>query len=174
MQLSEAITFIEPGIVADIRPQHWADLGCGSGTFTYALARLLPPESTITAVDSHPQRLQNNKGNQVSIQFRQSDINVASFHLPKVDGILMANSLHYIADKESLLKRLEQFFDLAKQFLIVEYESDTPNRWVPFPITFKNLSRLFDNLGYIEITKVNERLSAFGGTMYAALVRSSV
>lgn len=84
----------------------------------------------------------------------------------------MANSLHYIQQKESLVKRLEPYFNTEKQFLIVEYESNTPNRWVPFPITFSKLSALFAHLGYGAITKVNERPSSFGGTMYAALIRS--
>ena len=56
--------------------------------------------------------------------------------------------------------------------IVVEYETDTPNRWVPFPITFGKLSTLFAHLGYGAVTKVNERPSSFGGTMYAALIRS--
>jgi len=33
------------------RPQSWCDLGCGSGTFTIALAQSLASGSTIHAVD---------------------------------------------------------------------------------------------------------------------------
>ncbi|MFB2121320.1 trans-aconitate 2-methyltransferase [Parapedobacter sp. 2B3] len=174
MQVEEAIEFIEPGINTGVIPQHWADLGCGDGTFTHALAHLLAPIGSVTAVDSLPQRLNRTAGNNVSIQFQQSDINLDSFSLPKLDGILMANSLHYIQQKELLVNRMEPYFNTEKQFLIVEYESNTPNRWVPYPITFNNLSRLFESLGYIDITKVNERPSAFGGTLYAALIRSKV
>jgi len=172
MQVDEAKVFIEPGIGTGVIPQHWADLGCGDGTFTYALAHLLAPGSSIIAVDSLPQRLNKTVENNVSIQFQQSDISLESFSLPRLDGILMANSLHYIQQKESLVKRLERCFNTEKQFLIVEYESDTPNRWVPFPITFGKLNALFDSLGYGAVTKVNERPSSFGGTMYAALIRS--
>lgn len=172
MQVEEAIAFIEPGIDTGVISQHWADLGCGNGTFTYALANLLAPGSRVTAVDRLPQRLHKTVGNNVSIQFQQSDISLESFTLPKLDGIFMTNSLHYIQEKEPLLKRLEPYFYKDKQFLIVEYESNTPNRWVPFPITFNKLSALFAHLGYEVVKKVNERPSSFGGTMYAALVRS--
>ncbi|HWK99263.1 MAG TPA: class I SAM-dependent methyltransferase [Parapedobacter sp.] len=171
MQVKEAVTFIQTGLSTEVIPQHWADLGCGNGTFTYALAHLLSPGSSIVAVDSLPQSLNKTVGN-VSIQFQYSDINLDSFSLPKLDGILMANSLHYIQEKESLVKRLESCFITRKQFLIVEYESNRPNRWVPFPITFNKLSALFAHLGYEAVTKVNERPSSFGGTMYAALILS--
>lgn len=172
MEIREAIALIEPGVLSEDKPQHWADLGCGNGTFTYALAHLLPPGSSIIAVDSLPQKLNKSAGNNVSIQFQLADISVESLTLPSLDGILMANSLHYIQEKEMLVKRLEPYFNTEKQFLIVEYESNTPNRWVPFPITFSKLSALFDNLGYEVVTRVNERPSSFGGTMYAALIRS--
>lgn len=172
MKIQEAIALIELGILLEDKPQHWADLGCGNGTFTYALAHLLAPGSSIMAVDSLPQKLNRTTGNNVSIQFQLADISLGSLVLPKLDGILMANSLHYIQEKESLVKRLEPYFNTEKQFLIVEYESNTPNRWVPFPITFSKLSTLFDNLGYEVVTKVSERPSSFGGTMYAAWIRS--
>lgn len=40
--------------LATIAPVRWADLGCGSGTFTLALAGLLPSGSTIDAIDLRP------------------------------------------------------------------------------------------------------------------------
>jgi len=172
LEIQEAIALIEPGISTDATLQHWADLGCGNGTFTYALAHLLPPGSSVTAVDRVPQRLNKIIGNSVSIQFQQSDINLESFDLPTLDGILMANSLHYIQEIESLIKRLERYFYKEKQFLIIEYEANSSNPWVPFPITFSKLTVLFDSLGYEAITKINERPSSFGGSMYAALIRS--
>ncbi|WP_262250299.1 class I SAM-dependent methyltransferase [Parapedobacter soli] len=172
MKIQEAIALIELGILSEEKPQHWADLGCGNGTFTYALAHLLSRGSSITAVDRLPQKLNRTAGSNVSIQFQLADINLESLTLPKLDGILMANSIHYIQEQERLVKRLEPYFNTEKQLLIVEYESTTPNRWVPFPITFSKLSTLFDNLGYEVVTKVNERPSSFGGTMYAALIRS--
>lgn len=172
MNLQEAISLIEPGIFQDDVPQHWADLGCGNGTFTYALARLLAAGSSITAVDSSPQELIVAMDNGVSIQFEQMDFNQENIRLPKLDGILLANSFHYISQKELLIKRLEKFFNRDKQFLIIEYESKVSNPWVPYPITFSNLSRLFDGLGYASITKINERSSSFGGKMYVALIET--
>jgi len=122
-------------------------------------------------VDSLPQKLNKTAGHNVSIQFQLADISLEGLTLPKLDGILMANSLHYIQEKEMLVKRVEPYFNTEKQPFIVEYESNTPNRWIPLPITFSELSALFDSLGYEVVAKVNERPSSFGGTMYAASIR---
>ena len=51
MQLSEAIELIQKINIPGNKPQVWADLGCGDGLFTRALATLLPEGSIIHAVD---------------------------------------------------------------------------------------------------------------------------
>jgi phospholipid N-methyltransferase len=51
MQPSEAITMLEPAGWVNSAPQAWADLGCGKGIFTVALASLLPTGSTFSAID---------------------------------------------------------------------------------------------------------------------------
>ncbi len=171
MTLKEAISLIEPGIPADTLPQHWADLGCGNGTFTQALAHLLAHGSSITAVDRSPQQIGSFIDTGVTVQFKQLDFEGEDFYLPMLNGILMANSFHYIQKKESLIKRLERCFHKAKQFLIIEYETDSPNPWVPYPIGFDELAQLFDGLGYGTVTKLKERQSSYGGKMYAALIK---
>ncbi len=62
------------------------------------------------------------------------------------------------------------FSDVIR-FLIIEYDTNEPNLWVPHPITFKKLKSLFEELGYSKILKLNERGSAYGsGMMYCALI----
>jgi hypothetical protein len=51
MKISEAIALIRTSAIEWTRPQSWCDLGCGSGTFTVALAQSLVSGSTIDAVD---------------------------------------------------------------------------------------------------------------------------
>jgi predicted RNA methylase len=51
MKISEATALIRTPLIEWVRPQDWCDLGCGTGTFTTALAELLAPGSTIHAVD---------------------------------------------------------------------------------------------------------------------------
>lgn len=51
MKVAEASTLIHKAFKEDAVVELWADLGRGSGTFTYALANNLKPGSTIYAVD---------------------------------------------------------------------------------------------------------------------------
>ncbi len=148
--------------------QCWADLGCGSGTFTRALATVLPMQSQIIAVDKSSQSLPPVMGNEVGVEFLQADME-QELPLNKLNGILMANSLHYIRDKQAFIRKLEPVLSVRKQWLIVEYDTETANRWVPFPLSFRQLYDLFSSSGY-RTEKINTRQSVFGGEMYAALI----
>jgi trans-aconitate methyltransferase len=166
MTHQEAVTFIA-GAVKINKSQSWADLGCGSGTFTRALIDLLPDGSDITAVDREQQRLNNTAVNFIKANFEKDELPLAG-----LDGILLANAIHYVSDKERLIKKLEKLFAGSPQFLIVEYDTERANPWVPYPLSFAELQTLFKELGYQHISKLNERRSAYrSGMMYCALIK---
>src|SRR5688572_19573786 len=79
----------------------WADLGAGSGAFTLALRELIGPESVIHAVDKDRSPL-NDLERAYRVRFGLSPNLIllpADFSrplgLPPLDGIVMANSLHF-------------------------------------------------------------------------------
>lgn len=148
-------------------PQHWADLGCGSGVFTEALANMLPSQSSIIGIDKTLYTLNEKMGNQINVIFKKADFVSDDLPITTLDGILMANTLHFVKDKGNLITKLEKYFASAPRFIIVEYEQSIANRWVPNPIAFLELKRLFIKLGYNNITKMAELKSAYGGMMYA-------
>jgi SAM-dependent methyltransferase len=155
---------------ADLR-ETWADLGCGSGLFSHALASLLSPGSTIHAVDKIlPVPGIAGDFNKVAISELALDFEKDRLPLGDLDGILMANSLHYIKDKTHLLGHLISCMRPQGRFLIVEYETTTVNRWVPFPVTFAGLERLFREAGFSSVRKLRERNSIYNrAKMYSAL-----
>lgn len=112
-------------------------------------------------------------GNQVSVNFQQANFEKDQLDLNDLNGILMANSFHFIQDKIKLISKLETYFSQKKQFLIVEYETEISNQWVPFPINFRKLKTLFHELNYHSVEKINERKSAFGGNMYVAVANKN-
>ena len=111
MDQTKAISLIQKAITGD-QPQRWVDLGSGSGTFTLALQSLLPIGSHLTAVDKQSQKL--------SVDFLKANFEKDDLPLFDLDGILMANSLHYVRDKTKLIKKLEAYFSGTPTFLIVE------------------------------------------------------
>lgn len=154
-------------------PQLWLDLGCGTGLFTLALADNLPPGSKIIAIDKDEKALEKIpvKVNEVVIQTLVADFVHDALNVKEVDGILLANSLHYVKEKESLLKRLISSMKINETFLIVEYDRQEGNQWVPYPLTIDAAKVLFKSLGYSGFRVLNKRPSVFGGHfMYAAII----
>ncbi|KIC96164.1 hypothetical protein OI18_02080 [Flavihumibacter solisilvae] len=148
-------------------PQHWADLGSGSGLFSRALATLLPQQSRVLCIDKVVQKNLAGSVNGVSVEFVQSDFSEYEFHDTKLNGILMANSLHYIADKVIFLKRIVPILKPTGSIVIIEYDTKNANHWVPYPIRYSELTDLFRRIGMPQANKFNERKSAFGSMMYA-------
>ena len=169
MKIKDAETLIQKAFDAKGGTEYWADLGCGGGTFTYALANCLKPGSIIYAVDSNAPSLVS--ANNVDIQCIRADMETIIFPGAGLDGILMANSFHYIKDKSRQVQRLRSILKSNGRLLIVEYDTDKSNRWVPFPITFKELLLLFKKNGFDKVEKIGERSSIFGSQkMYACVV----
>jgi ubiquinone/menaquinone biosynthesis C-methylase UbiE len=156
-------------------PQRWLDLGCGTGLFTLALAGNLPAGSKIIAIDKDEKALRKIPAtlNDVVIQTIVADFVSHTLDVKDIDGILMANSLHYVNHKETLLNKLISSMKANGVFLIVEYDRQAGNPWVPYPLTVNAAKVLFKSVGYSHFDVLNKRPSAFGRYyMYAAMVGS--
>ena len=66
----------------------------------------------------------------------------------------MANSLHYVKNKTDLLKKIKTCLNANGCFLIVEYDMEAANRWVPYPISFSSLTKLFHDVGFSFVEKI--------------------
>lgn len=174
MELQQAIELIYSNSIIQPKATAWADLGCGIGLFTQALAHLLQPASTIYAVDSNKSALSQLRSltNDVNLNKIQADFVSDDLSFHHLDGILMANSLHYIKDKISFIQKAQKWLQPDGCFLLVEYDTDSANPWVPFPLSFTTLRQLFIQLGYKEVEKLQERPSIYNrAAIYSALVK---
>jgi len=153
-------------------PQLWLDLGSGTGLFSLALARNLPVGSKIVAIDKDENVLRKIPATvgDVVIQTIAADFVHGVLDVKEVDGILIANSLHYVKDKETLLKTLISLMKTDGVFLIVEYNRKASNQWVPYPLTIDDAKALFKSMAYSRFHVLNKRPSMFGGYMYAAII----
>src|SRR5688572_27034876 len=93
----------------------WADLGAGEGAFTLALAELLDAGSTIHAIDrdagalevlsSRYARLERRLGRAPRLKTHVADF-TKDPGLTDLDGVVMANSLHFMKDKGPVLAQV--------------------------------------------------------------------
>lgn len=176
VRLRDAIEMLAGSGVETLGPTTWADLGCGTGTFTLALADLLSPGSTIHAVDQDGAALRElppeHKG--VRIETHRRDFTNQTWPFSSVDGMLMANSLHYVGDQTAFIRSCEGRMTVPRRFLIVEYDTDEPNRWVPHPVSRKKLASLFRDAGYSSMAMLGSRPSVYRrAALYAVLVTRS-
>jgi SAM-dependent methyltransferase len=152
----------------------WADLGSGNGAFTLALADLLGPTGTIWSVDRDASALRE-QARALDGRFPGPDLRqlVADFtealDLPLVDGVVMANSLHFVRDKLPVLRLVRGYLRDGGRLVLVEYDADHGNPWVPYPLSFATWSDLASAAGFVGTHRLHAVPSRFLGSIYSAL-----
>jgi SAM-dependent methyltransferase len=153
----------------------WADLGAGSGTFTAALASLLREGGVVYAVD------RVGGGREAGIDRIAGGAEVvpmvADFREPlalaDLDGVVMANSLHFIASGEQagVLARVVSYVRTGGAVVLVEYDQARESRWVPYPVPFDRFGSLARDVGLGPVREIGRRRSVYGPRdIYAEVV----
>ena len=111
MEHETAVSLIRAG--APTPGETWAELGAGSGVFTAALSALLGPSGTVYASDRNPQaveRLRSLKTFGATLHVQRADFTRPRdlSNLTALDGLLLANTLHFAARQERVLRQLVQ------------------------------------------------------------------
>ena len=171
MNHSDHVRLLQPGVPA--AGGVWADLGAGSGAFTLALAELLGDGATIYAVDRDGRALATLAR---SLHDRYPALNLHRVEgdftqplaLPALDGIVMANSLHFVAEKAPVLSLVRGYLQPGSRLIVVEYNTDRGNRWVPYPFAYAAWQRLARQAGFAHTELLATRPSSFLGEFYAA------
>lgn len=151
----------------------WADLGAGGGAFTLALADLIGETGTIYAVDRDQgalRRLARAMQEQfptVTLHCMTADFE-RPLQLPPLDGIVMANSLHFVRHKENTLARVRSYLKPTGRLLLVEYNSDKGNLWVPYPFTYATWQRMSRDNGFAHTELLATYPGRFLDGMYSA------
>lgn len=169
MELTEAINFIKAAIPN--QKGTWADIGAGSGLFTQALDQLLVKESTIYAIDQNTATLKNLPLINCKLEVINQDYN-QPFEPLELDGILMANALHFSSNPKATLENVLSLLKLDGRLIVIEYELNEPRApWIPYPITLKKLSSLAQELNLSSPKEIARMPSKFGHQyMYLAII----
>lgn len=172
MELSTATALLSKGVNTTKPAQVWCDLGAGQGLFTRALSALLPDSSTIYAVDKDSKSLNKiSVEDHVKLHKVNADFTLWNDTVPLLDGVLMANALHFVADKNRLVKALLRKMKPDGVFLLVEYDLHTANAWVPYPIHKDLLKNFAVEAGFTSVSFLHEVPSVYNqSTIYSAIL----
>ena len=148
----------------------WADLGAGTGAFTLALAELVGPTGEVIAVDRDRGALRElersvRRGG-ATVRTMSADF-TKPIELSPLDGIVMANSLHFVKDKVPVLALVRAMLKPSGRLLLVEYDSDRGNTWVPHPMAFETWRALADASGFRGTRRLASVPSRFLGRIYS-------
>jgi ubiquinone/menaquinone biosynthesis C-methylase UbiE len=152
----------------------WADLGAGTGAFTLALADLIGPHGVIHAIDRDRAALAELRTAFVSaVPQAELRAQTADFtrrlDLSGLDGVVMANALHFVEDKAPVLALVRGYLEHGGRLLLVEYDTDRGNIWVPHPLSFETWRDVAVEAGFVETRKLATVPSRFLRRIYSAL-----
>ena len=176
MDHADHVRLLRDGVGAANPIPVWIELGAGGGAFTLALADLLPPGSVLHAVDKDQRALAENERaharfargqNTATLKTHLADF-TKPLDLPAADGVLMANSLHFVRDKGPVLARVRAMLKPGAPLLLVEYDADAGNPWVPYPVSFETWKTLAVANGFSEPRLLASEPSRFLRGIYSA------
>ncbi len=157
----------------------WADFGSGEGAFTLALADLLGGDAQIHSIDRDATALDQQRA-AISARFPAANVtyHAADFTrplgLPPLDGALMANSLHFVKDKPAVLRLIHGYLKPGGRLIMVEYNTDRGNSWVPYPFSFGAWTKIAAANGFVETRQLFARPSRFLGEIYSAASQRAI
>jgi SAM-dependent methyltransferase len=139
-----------------------------------ALAELLGPGADITAVDRDAgalrrlaaemgRRFPTTRVETLAADFRKT------LPLAGLDGVVMANSLHFLRDKQPVLASVKAMLRPGGRLIVVEYGSDRGNPWVPHPFTYARWEQMAVEAGFEQTRQLGTVPSRYLGSMYSAV-----
>lgn len=172
MNHSDHVNLLRSGVTG--AGKLWADFGSGGGAFTLALADLLGGDGEIYSVDKDQRALrEQERAMQASFPHTNVHYLAADFTrpltLPPLDGIVMANSLHFQRDKSPALQLVLRYLRPAARLVLVEYNADKGNIYVPYPLSYPTWERLAAMQGFANTRLLATVPSRFLNEIYSAL-----
>ena len=174
MNHADHVNLIRDGVRGAGR--RWLELGAGEGAFTLALADLLGPGGEILATDREGWAVRAAEG-AVRDRFPETRIETRTFDFTDAipaglfDGVLAANTLHFVkaTARDPVLRAIRLSLAPGGRLVVVEYDADRGNPWVPHPFSFEMWRHEAVATGYDEPRLIGRLPSRFLGAIYAAV-----
>jgi ubiquinone/menaquinone biosynthesis C-methylase UbiE len=152
----------------------WADLGSGTGAFTLALADLLDGAGEIYSIDRdagalrEQERTMRARFPRAVVHYLTADL-TAPLDTPALDGAIIANALHFMRDKSRVVQSIKSRLRPNGRLILVEYNVDQGNMWVPYPLAYPTWQALAQQCGFVQTKQLATVPSRFLGQIYSAL-----
>jgi len=154
----------------------WADFGSGGGAFTLALADLLGPDGMIYSLDRKANALREQaqamrrRFPRVAVHYIVADYR-QPLDLPEFDGIVMANTLHYLTADErfAALGLVRGYLRPGGRLVVVEYDVEESTFWLPYPLSWRAWQLESARAGFVNTRQIATRPSSHGRQFYAAV-----
>jgi ubiquinone/menaquinone biosynthesis C-methylase UbiE len=153
---------------------HWLELGAGDGAFTLALADVIGEGASIVALDRDRRALER-LADRMARRFADTRLEPLDGDMRRdipagpFDGILAANSLHFVDDLAPVLAASHRAIRPGGRLVVVEYDADAGNTWVPHPFSFARWRSIAVEAGFDEPTLIHRVPSRFLGAIYGAV-----
>jgi SAM-dependent methyltransferase len=152
--------------------------------FTRALAQLVGRGGSVIAVDNDPEALRQLRRLARTLPPDSASVVVADADLRDpgavdtitdtvLDGALLGNVLHFLADPRPLLEAVLAKLSGRGRIVVIEYDGATANPWVPHPLPIQRLDALCSQVGITRPRIVAGRRSRYHGSIYCALLERS-
>ncbi|MFI5273019.1 MAG: class I SAM-dependent methyltransferase [Ktedonobacterales bacterium] len=172
--MSKERDLIFPGIPAP--GGVWAELGSGSGIFTLALFETAGPAIELYSVDRDAKALDKQRHAiaqrypNARVTYLRADF-TQPLSLPPLDGILMANALHFVKfdAQPAAFKQIVSYLKPGGKLVVVEYDAQRGNFWVPYPLDYESFQYIAAEAGLISIQRLAIIPSSFMNAMYSAI-----
>jgi ubiquinone/menaquinone biosynthesis C-methylase UbiE len=172
MQHADHVALIRAGVEG--AGPRWLELGGGDGAFTLALAHLLGDGARIIGVDRDAGAL-SRAAHAVAGRFpgtsflaQPGDL-TAGLPAGPFDGVLAANSLHFVGQRDSVLAAITDVLRPGGRLVVVEYDADRGNPWVPHPFSFATWRSMAADAGLGDVRLLHRVPSRFLGAIYGAV-----
>jgi SAM-dependent methyltransferase len=91
--------------------------------------------------------------------------------LSSLDGVVMANSLHFVRNKRPVLDYVREMLRPGGSLIVVEYGADRGNPWVPHPFSYPTFEKLAAAAGFEGTRLLHTMPSRFLGSLYSSVTR---
>jgi trans-aconitate methyltransferase len=155
----------------------WADLGCGDGVFSYLLCAALPASSQLYAVDQDQRVLRQlalnlaDRCDNITLRPTHADF-TKPLMLPPLDGMVMANALHFVQRKAPVLQQLVTLLKPGAPLVVIEYNARQGNSAVPYPLPEDEFLLLASTVGLQKGQIVTRVPSSFLREMYTGIAHA--